>query len=86
VFARKAMQLALARPGVVQEKMRRLLLLLNSEGQRAAEAAAAAAAAASGGDPASVAARRRTGVLCNVALQNMFCLCGALGGLVSVQH
>jgi hypothetical protein len=62
-FARKSMQLALARPAVLQEKLRKLLLLLNSEGQRAAEAAgaAAAAAAAAGGDAASAAARRRTG-------------------------
>ncbi|KAF6265762.1 hypothetical protein COO60DRAFT_1697511 [Scenedesmus sp. NREL 46B-D3] len=62
-FARKALQLALARPGASQEKMRRLLLLLNSDSQRAAEAAGAAAAAAAGGGPAAAAARRRTASL-----------------------
>ncbi|WIA11682.1 hypothetical protein OEZ85_011779 [Tetradesmus obliquus] len=62
-FARRAMQLALARPSTLQQKMRRLLLLLNSEGQRAAEAAGAAAAAAAGEDAATASARRRTASL-----------------------
>jgi hypothetical protein len=77
MFARKSMQLALARPAVLQEKMRRLLLLLNSEGQRAAEAAGAAAAAAAAGEgaAASAAARRRTGArACPAMLECVLCV------------